>query len=168
MTGVEIVTMADWTHLANKDSIVLMLPGIILGIALVVIDMKFEHYAVLPLCLMAIPIGFHLILLMSRVSLEDARNAFGHGWLAQATGNTEFWLIWEHYQFRLVDWALVPQLIPTWLAMYFVMAFSSSLDVAAIQMELGKALNFNRELVSLMAVGVLYYNDVDCNYCFPT
>lgn len=30
--------------------------------------------------------------------------------------------------------------------MYFVVAFSSSLDVAAIQMELGRNLDFNHEL----------------------
>jgi len=30
--------------------------------------------------------------------------------------------------------------------MFLVVAFSSSLDVAAIQMELGKSLNFNTEL----------------------
>lgn len=40
----------------------------------------------------------------------------------------------------------MPAQIPTWIAMYFVVAFSSSLDVAAIQMELGKPLNFNHEL----------------------
>ena len=37
-------------------------------------------------------------------------------------------------------------LIPTWIAMYFVVAFSSCLDVAAIQMELGRRLDFNAEL----------------------
>ena len=33
--------------------------------------------------------------------------------------------------------------------MYVVVAFSSSLDVAAIQMDMGKALDFNRELISV-------------------
>jgi SulP family sulfate permease len=49
-----------------------------------------------------------------------------------------------------VDWGILPSLIPTWLAMYFVVAFSSSLDVAAIQMELGdRALDFNHELMTV-------------------
>jgi len=33
--------------------------------------------------------------------------------------------------------------------MYFIVAFSSSLDVAAIQMELGRSLDFNHELITV-------------------
>lgn len=39
----------------------------------------------------------------------------------------------------------------SWLAMVVVVAFSSSLDVAAIEMEVGKPLDYNHEL---MTVGV--------------
>ena len=38
-----------------------------------------------------------------------------------------------YFQFDLVRWELLPSLFPTWLGMYVVVAFSSSLDVAAIQ-----------------------------------
>ena len=48
-----------------------------------------------------------------------------------------------------VRWELLPSLLPTWIGMYVVVAFSSSLDVAAIQMDMGKALDFNRELISV-------------------
>lgn len=37
----------------------------------------------------------------------------------------------------------------TWLGMYFVVAFSSSLDVAAIEMNLGTQLNYNYELCTV-------------------
>eukprot|EP00730_Choanoeca_flexa_P001174 TRINITY_DN10516_c0_g1_i1.p1 TRINITY_DN10516_c0_g1~~TRINITY_DN10516_c0_g1_i1.p1 ORF type:complete len:722 (+),score=165.89 TRINITY_DN10516_c0_g1_i1:58-2166(+) len=146
MSGRQILGLLDWGKLFNADAMLLMCPGLLLGIALVLITSRFRHFAVLPCCLVAIPIAFHLILLMAGVSLDEARSAYGTGWLAQTTGETHFWEVWEHYEFRKVDWSVVPKLIPTWFAMYFVVAFSSSLDVAAIQMELGRALNFNHEL----------------------
>ena len=41
---------------------------------------------------------------------------------------------------------LAPVVLPTWVAMVLVVAFSSSLDVAAIEMELGRPLDYDREL----------------------
>ena len=48
---------------------------------------------------------------------------------------------------RLRD--VLPNMIPSWFAMYFVVAFSSCLDVAAIQTELGRQLDFNHELCTV-------------------
>ncbi len=59
--------------------------------------------------------------------------------------------VWHLFQLSKVDWSVLPSLIPTWLGMYVVVAFSSSLDVAAIQMDMGKQLDFNHEL---MTVGI--------------
>ena len=41
---------------------------------------------------------------------------------------------------------VLPSVLLTWLAMVFVVAFSSSLDVAAIEMEVGHSLDYNHEL----------------------
>ena len=49
----------------------------------------------------------------------------------------------------------MPPQIPTWIGMYFVVAFSSCLDVAAIQMDLGEQLDFNRELTTVGISNVL-------------
>ena len=43
----------------------------------------------------------------------------------------------------------MPTALPTWLGMYVVVAFSSSLDVAAIQMDMGRQLDFNHELITV-------------------
>lgn len=46
----------------------------------------------------------------------------------------------------------------TRFGMYTVVAFSSSLDVAAIQMDMGKQLDFNHELVrSLLFATMIFY-----------
>ena len=38
---------------------------------------------------------------------------------------------------------MLPKQVPTWLGMCVIVAFSSSLDVAAIEMQLGQPLDYN-------------------------
>jgi len=57
-----------------------------------------------------------------------------------------FYHSWALYNFSLVDWNMLPQQILRLISMFLVVAFSSSLDVAAIEMEMGLPLDYNREL----------------------
>ena len=146
MTNVPILSFCDWVNIFNTDSMVLLLPGVLLGFLLTYLVLKIRHFSVLPICLIIIPCIFYLILAISGSSLNNARGAFEHGWLANSTDSAYFWEVWEHYDVTIVYWKAIPPQIPSWLTMYFVVAFSSSLDVAAIQMENGKPLDFNHEL----------------------
>lgn len=56
---------------------------------------------------------------------------------------------WSYYDVNKVEWNLLPKQIFRLLGMFFVVAFSSSLDVAAIEMELGIPLDYNRELATV-------------------
>ena len=46
---------------------------------------------------------------------------------------------WEHFSFDKVHWSMAKHELVSWLAMVIVVAFSSSLDVAAIEMEVSWA-----------------------------
>lgn len=48
-----------------------------------------------------------------------------------------------------VRWDLAKDLISTWAGMVFVVSFSSCLDVAAISMDTGEALDVNAELTTV-------------------
>lgn len=54
------------------------------------------------------------------------------------------------FDFGLVDWALIPHLVIQWIGLCFVVAFSSTLDVAAIEMELGSPLDYDREITMVI------------------
>ena len=49
-----------------------------------------------------------------------------------------------------VLWGVMPRQLPTVLALAFVVAFGSSLDVAAIQQDNPEELDYNRELVTVV------------------
>lgn len=149
MSGKPLGGLRDWGTLGDKNSIILMAPGLCLGLVLFLITSRFRHFAVLPCVLMIIPIGFYVILAAGGWSLDDARVAYGHGWVANSTDVPPFYDGWKFYEFPKVHWDAIPPQIGTWIAMYFVVAFSSSLDVAAIQMDLGRPLNFDKELCTV-------------------
>jgi len=51
--------------------------------------------------------------------------------------------------FSLVRWDLILEILPTWVGMVFVVSFASCLDVAAISMDMGEALDTNKELATV-------------------
>ena len=61
-----------------------------------------------------------------------------------------FYESWSLYGWRgesgdsLIVWSLIPEQFGMWVGMFLVVAFSSSLDVAAIEMELGLPLDYNK------------------------
>jgi len=101
---------------------------------------------VLPSILLGIPLVFFAITYALGYSLDELRH---DGWVAPQQPVGGALDAFAYFQFDLVRWELLPSLFPTWLGMYVVVAFSSSLDVAAIQMDMGKQLDFNHELITV-------------------
>lgn len=55
-----------------------------------------------------------------------------------------FYTAWQYYDISKVQWWVFPKQIIPWVGMFFVVAFSSSLDIAAIEMELGVPMDYDR------------------------
>ena len=108
---------------------------------------RFHHFLVLPALLLAIPILFYSVAFAAGYDLQQLRDA---GWVQQQdpVADNPF-AAWRLFNFSIVRWSVMPEMFPTWFAMYVVVAFSSSLDVAAIQMDMGKQLDFNHELITV-------------------
>jgi len=138
---------------------VLCFPGLLAGLLLCVVSRKATHEAALPACMLALPLAFYLALFAGGWSLSDAR-AFGWvGPLAPASpdspppsssssadssssGSTSdggssssgsVIALVSAIDFNAVDWGVVPQQLPVFCSMVIVVAFSSCLDVAAIE-----------------------------------
>lgn len=149
-------SVVDWGKLAHRDIIILLTPGLLLGVVMLLVSRKIRHFLALPVTLLLIPAIFYAVVYAAGYTLDDARSAFnGKGWIGQAANGVDFRKTWNGFKFDRVHWHVIPNLLPTWLAMYFVVAFSSCLDVAAIQMELGRPLDFNHELKTVGVSNIL-------------
>eukprot|EP00040_Diaphanoeca_grandis_P019374 m.102250 g.102250 ORF g.102250 m.102250 type:complete len:981 (-) comp27395_c0_seq2:91-3033(-) len=146
MSGEQVEAFKDWKLIGNAEAMIHIAPGVGLGLMLLFVVTKFRHFLVLPVTLLLIPIGFYVVLAATNTSMEEARS---QNWLSSSNGTTVYFFhAWDNSypKMHLIRWEAIPPQIGTWFAMYFVVAFSSSLDVAAIQMELGRPLDFNYEL----------------------
>ena len=152
MSGVQVTSLlgfdcpSQWAALAQPSALLAVMPGVLCGVGMLLVLQRFHHFLVLPSMLLAIPTAFYIVATLCGYDLPALRDA---GWVAPQQPPASTLEVFAFFKFGLVRWELLPSIIPTWLGMYVVVAFSSSLDVAAIQMDMGKQLDFNHELVTV-------------------
>eukprot|EP00977_Amphora_coffeiformis_P010346 scaffold2418_cov175-Amphora_coffeaeformis.AAC.2 len=123
----------------------LVLPGVVGGCLLYVSVRTCRHMAVLPCGIMILLALFYIIVYIRGVSIQDVTD---QGWIRQTDDDASLsWVhTWDLMKFDKVAWGVMPSLILTEISMIFVVALSSSLDVAAIEIELQRPLDYNHEL----------------------
>ena len=96
--------------------------------------------------------SFYLVLKITNTSTVEAR---ANGWLGSADPAPAWYNTWEYLDFSKVVWSALPSQLFQLLAMTFVVALSSSLDIAAIELELGEKLDFDNELLTVGASNLI-------------
>ncbi|KAL7568286.1 hypothetical protein ACA910_022623 [Epithemia clementina (nom. ined.)] len=160
-----LVTFADWRFVFQGNHFLLALPALLTGVVLTLASRYSSHggggnAGTLPLCMIAIPTLFYVVMYLhfqfftdhddgeddndeSHDFLQVARE---HGWVGPVAPPTPVSDLWDLVEWDLVEWKLVGKILWTWVGMVFVVSFASCLDVAAISMDMGEALDTNREL----------------------
>eukprot|EP00592_Proboscia_alata_P001279 CAMPEP_0194373862 /NCGR_PEP_ID=MMETSP0174-20130528/22272_1 /TAXON_ID=216777 /ORGANISM="Proboscia alata, Strain PI-D3" /LENGTH=593 /DNA_ID=CAMNT_0039153139 /DNA_START=270 /DNA_END=2051 /DNA_ORIENTATION=+ len=143
MGGVNVVNYSDWHKFFASKVAILILPGFAGGLGIYLLARKLRHMAVLPVSIMSLLFCFYWILMFKNIPLDEARSS---GWLSTAEAPPVWYHTWDFLQFDKVCWSVLPELAITEISMMLVVALSSSLDVAAIELDLGKDLDYNHEL----------------------
>mmetsp|Transcript_20380 Transcript_20380/g.36903 ORF Transcript_20380/g.36903 Transcript_20380/m.36903 type:complete len:692 (-) Transcript_20380:164-2239(-) len=143
MAGVTVSGPAEWFKFCNWDALVHMLPGMIGGVLIYVLARTLRHMAVLPTCIALLLFLFYTVLFLTHKSVAEAAE---HGWVSQAEPAPVWYKTWDYLRFDHVVWSAFPPLSLTLISMILVVALSSSLDVAAIELELKRPLDYDHEL----------------------
>lgn len=159
MGGVELVGLGDWRRLWNKRVAIRVAPGFAVAVAIKSASEylsrrphigRTTRAAVVPGVLAVAVVVFYVVLWTTGATIQEARDA---GWVGQAAASSASssspWSLYFPSSLRSTRKLFVqslPKVAPTWLGMVIVVAFSSSLDVAAIEMELGRPLDYDAEL----------------------
>lgn len=122
----------------------LVAPGIFGGLFIYYSVRNFQHVAVLPITIFILLLVFYGGLAVAGYTLEEATE---DGWIRKAEHSPVWYRTWDYLQPSLVVWSALPGLLLKELSMIFVVALSSSLDVAAIELEMKQPLNYNQELI---------------------
>jgi MFS superfamily sulfate permease-like transporter len=145
-----VVALENWEFIC---------PGVIGGILLYLAVRRLKHMAVLPCSIAFLVLVFYIVVFIRGTSVAEVTQK---GWIRAGdnvsaddrctedcdapAATHDLWHTWRYLRFDLVAWMALPRLLWTEISMIFVVALSSSLDVAAIEIEMGRDLDFNREL----------------------
>ncbi|KAG7393468.1 hypothetical protein PHYBOEH_006072 [Phytophthora boehmeriae] len=127
----------------DGHNVLLCLPGVVGGALLLVISQQFRNPFVLSTAIVVMPLFFFLVLAIGSISLDEARDG---GWVDPIAESASVSELINLFDFSLVHWDQVPTQLVTWIGMVFIVAFSSSLDVVAIEIDMGSKLKINHEL----------------------
>ena len=143
MVGVDIKSIDIFYHTFMEPmKLFLVLPGIFSGIMIYCMLPIIKSPITLPVCLFIMLVIFYSVLYMSGLTLQNARDS---GWISALTTNSSP-RVFDLFNFEKTNFNMVPKQIGRWLAMVIVVGFSSCLDMAAIEMESTKPLDYNQEL----------------------
>ncbi|KDO21464.1 hypothetical protein SPRG_12507 [Saprolegnia parasitica CBS 223.65] len=142
-TGLVINDFSSMAQLASWHRLLLCAPGVAGGYLFLYVSQRYDNSFALPSVIVGVPILFFFVLYGFGYNLEDAR-AFG--WVAPLAPAAGFSEMLSLFSFEHVHWSVLPSQVTTWVGMTFVVAFSSCLDVAAIEMDMGAQLDIDHEL----------------------
>ena len=143
MTQTQLDSVASWRHLDATSDLLKLAPGLVLGIGMFIALRHIHHVLTLPGTLALSVVIFYVILSVLGLDLSQAQAL---GWVAPPVPATPFYEAWQLFDLRLVRWEAASLILPSWVALTLVVAFSSSLDVAAIEMEKKQPLQYDYEL----------------------
>ena len=161
-----------WTKVWTGHDPIIIGVGVVLGLMLMQVQHRATHVAVFPAAMAAIIAVFYAVIWAQHGAIAPAVTAARDwGWLklpeslgddgggssGQLVGqaSNSVFSAWSLFFHGKIQWFAVLRCGPSWLAMYFVVAFSSCLDIAAIQMEIGKVLNFDHEIQTVGLANML-------------
>ncbi|KAG1670994.1 hypothetical protein FOA52_014384 [Chlamydomonas sp. UWO 241] len=156
--GVEINTVTSWVHILNAQALTRLAP-LALSVAMLMLTMEHAtHPLALPCVLALIPALFYVVLFACGLTLADAQDA---GWVMAPTegSNQPFWQLWDMFNVRPGEgwdgllrntyWPALLAQVPKMTGLFLVVCFGSCMDVAAIQQDVPRPLDFDRELVTV-------------------
>lgn len=141
-----MMELKDWAYLLDPHNLLLAIPGLLTGLLLTLISRNAQSDATLPLAMVIIPVIFYIIIFATGAGIEGAR---AQGWVGEEMPAVPVTDLFHLIDFSLVHWRLISKILATWIGMVFVVSFASCLDVAAISMDMGEALDTNKELATV-------------------
>ncbi|CAM9273480.1 unnamed protein product, partial [Hapterophycus canaliculatus] len=111
-TGRDIRGINTWGLLLNTRDLLLCLPCLVIGVLWSWVSRRYQHFAVLPLTMLAVPALFFVSLSFSGRSIQDARD---YGLIGSITEPAELSWSFSLFRFDLTDWSVLPGLLPVWI-----------------------------------------------------
>ena len=140
-------------YITSKQTLTLLLPVVILGMLIYVLDQKLKHWSVVPLAMLLAGAIFYAVLFLTDTTMSDA--ALQHWLPPTPSANAAFFPPLVPSDFALVNWTAITQQAGAIAALVFLSIIMLLLDVSGIEVVLNKDMDPNRELVAAGKTNVI-------------
>lgn len=130
----------------DTDAWPLVLPSVVIGMVLILIRRQFHNTWALPVAMVVIPsiIAAGIVITGHSIQGDDSNGRIS--WSSTVSSKSSVVDAIGLFRLNQVYWWSAVRQIPTFSAMFFLVSFTSSLDVSALEMDTGRSLDFNHEL----------------------
>lgn len=142
LTGI-VPTLDTVGSLLEPDALVKLVPGVALGVLLVVVPRLVRGTLTIPALLFAGSVAFYGALLVSGTSIDEAK---AEGWLLGPFPDADLWQPWIGRALDGADWSAVAAQAGAIATLILVAALALLLNASGIELALRRDLRFNREL----------------------
>ena len=140
-------------YVTSRETLTLLLPVIIVGLLLYVLDKKLKHWSVVPLTMLVSGGVFYAVLFLTDTTMSEAASRH---WLPPTpSADAAFFPPIVPADFALVDWTAIGQQAGAISALVFLSIIMLLLDVSGIEVVLNKDLDPNKELVAAGKTNVI-------------
>ncbi len=133
-------------HLLQSDMLIRWLPGLILGVLLVVVLRRYKHFLIIPTTLLAAIGVFYLLAWLAGISVTEAHHA--HRWLLASPPAGGLWQPLSLSALGEVDWSVILGQAGNVGTILVVSVVSLLLNASGLDLTVSEDVDFNRELRS--------------------
>ena len=144
MSGIP-VSASSLSKLSAPSLMLRWLPGVVYGVALFAIMLRYSHFLILPGSLLVSIVLFYVALGMGGMSIEGAKEA---GLLVSGVPAGGLWPAFTLKDLGLIDWATVWQQLPGMLSVVLVTVVGMLLNTSGIELAAGEEVDMNGDFVA--------------------
>jgi SulP family sulfate permease len=142
MTGVPL-KMANLEYLGQPEALLLWLPGVIFGVALLLLVRRFKHYLISPLMILGAVLVFYLILALTGTTIEAATQL---GLLFKPFPPGALWNPPPLGEVSLVDWGTIARQAGEIATLILISSLTILLYTSGVELTTGREIDLNQEL----------------------
>jgi SulP family sulfate permease len=142
MTGVPL-SLGNLSKFAQPDMLLLWLPGIAFGIALLLLVRRFKHYLISPLMILSAVGLFYAILWLTGTTIAEATQL---GLLFQPFPPGALWQPPPLNELASVDWIVIARQAGEFATLILISTITLLLYASGVEVTSGQEINLNREL----------------------
>ncbi len=131
--------------LGSGDMMIKWIPGVVYGVVLFVVTMRYPHFLILPASLVTSVVLYYIAFAVCGMSADAARTA---GLLVSGVPANGLWPPYTLNDLSLIQWSVLLQQLPNMFSVVLITVIGMMLNSSGLELAVGKETDINREFAA--------------------